>query len=85
MPVSTLAGLGSPETMSADFPVEVGKLKFVKKLSVTTLPHRVHDTVPEPRDNVISSTPVAWDTESYTIAIHITSKLWAVQVPVVTM
>ena len=51
--------------MSADFPVEVGKLKFVKKLSVTTLPHRVHDTVPEPRDNVISSTPVAWDTESY--------------------
>lgn len=57
--------------MSADCPVVDGSLKFVKKLSVTTLPHRVHDTVPTPSFSGISSTSTDWDTESYApIATH---------------
>ena len=64
-PTSLQRGLGSPERIFCGELFVLGAVKLVKKVRVTTRPHRLQLMFPVPRETGTSSTADIWDTESY--------------------
>ena len=64
-PTSLQRGFGSPDRIFLGELLVLGAVKLVKKVRVTTFPHRLQLMFPVPRVTGMSSTSDSWDTEYY--------------------